>query len=158
MRKRAIHIHTDALPPRTSKTMGEAIALSSPNGSMSNRAKQAAVQRLGTALFGPNGLQKGSTPQPGKKETLLRQAAELRGLANRGMSPARHNREAQRLEEEAATLDANLSLWRYNKITGLWVHERTVVQETAQQWLNVFKSDSPDESFKVSAHRPTGKP
>lgn len=45
------------LPPRTMDTMSEAIALSSPSGRMSKRAKIAAQNRLAEKLFGPGGLQ-----------------------------------------------------------------------------------------------------
>ncbi len=44
------------LPKRTANTMSEAIALASPSGKMSKRARQAAEKRLSEALFGPNGL------------------------------------------------------------------------------------------------------
>ena len=96
------------LPTRTADTMSEAIALSSPSGRMSKRARRAAEQRLAVALFGPNGATReeicGVQPQPTERERLLRQAARLRDLAARGMSPRKFTREADRLEQLAATL------------------------------------------------------
>lgn len=80
--------------------MSEAIALSSPNGHMSKRARNAANERLRHALFGA-GLQKAPVPQPTEREALLRQAADLRALAARGVKPRAHIRKAQELEAKA---------------------------------------------------------
>jgi hypothetical protein len=49
-------------------------------------------------LFGPQGLQRAETRQPSERECLLRQAAELRELAARGMKPKAHIRKAEELE------------------------------------------------------------
>lgn len=87
-----------------SSMMGEAIALSSPSGKMSKRARKAANQRLFVALFGDGGCLK---PQPlatSRKDILLRRAKELRELAARGMHVRSYPKEAARLEAEAATL------------------------------------------------------
>lgn len=92
-------------PKRTADTMSEAIALSSPSGRMSKRARAAAQKRLGEALFGPGGLQRPVVPQPSKKESLLRQAKNLRDLAARGMSIRRFTKTAELLEAEAAALE-----------------------------------------------------
>lgn len=92
------------LPPRTADTMSLAIAISSPSGRMSNRARKAAQRQLSVALFGEGGYQKPSPPQPTKKERLLQQAARLRDLAARGMRPRAFIRDAQALEAEAAAL------------------------------------------------------
>lgn len=91
-----------SLPPRTADTMSDAIALSSPNGRMSKRAKKAATDRLARALFGD--YKEPAPPQPSKREVLLRQAARLRDLANRGMSVRKFNKEAARLEALAGSL------------------------------------------------------
>ena len=48
----------------------------------------------------------------------------------------------------------NKTLWKYNRITGLWVSQRTVTAETAQEWLSIFQADEPSEKFKVSKNRP----
>lgn len=93
------------LPPRTPDTMSDAIAMSSPSGRMSKRARQAAQERLRVALFGPEGLQpRGLPPQPSKRERLLAQAQRLRDLAARGMCVRAYPKEATRLEAEAAAL------------------------------------------------------
>ncbi len=83
--------------------MSDAIALSSPSGRMSKRARRDAERRLSLKLFGPNGLQREPTPQPTKRERLLAQAKQLRELAERGMSVRKFTREAERLEAEADT-------------------------------------------------------
>lgn len=78
--------------------------LTSPSGKMSKRARKAAQERNRVILFGPNGLSKPKCPQPTEKETLLRRAAELRELANRGMKPRAYKKEADRLEAMAKNL------------------------------------------------------
>lgn len=83
-------------------TMGDAIALSSPSGRMSKRARTAALKRLHDELFGPEGLQPAPVPQPSEREALLRQAGELRELAARGMKPRAYLRRAIALEARAA--------------------------------------------------------
>ena len=52
----------------------------------------------------------------------------------------------------------NPSLWRYNQVTGYWTHERSCLPETAEQWLAVFQKDEPDAYFKISKHKPKGRP
>ena len=86
-------------------TMAEAIALSSPSGRMSGRARKAAEKRLHLTLFGPDGLQPG--PLPVRTASDLRQrAADLRTLADRGMKPRVHRREADKLDREADSMEA----------------------------------------------------
>ena len=92
------------LPKRTADTMSDAIALSSPSGRMSKRARFKYEERLRVALFGVNGLQHEPTPQPTARNRLLEQAARLRELAARGMSTKRYLREAEKLEHEASLL------------------------------------------------------
>jgi hypothetical protein len=92
------------LPRRTADTMSDAIAIASPNGRMSKRAKDAATRRLGEALFGRGATREdftGTVPQPSKRERLLTTAARLRDLAARGMSTRRYTREAEKLEAQA---------------------------------------------------------
>ncbi len=72
----------------------------SPSGHVSKRARKAALIRAARELF-PNGLPAPTTPQPSRRDTLLRQAAELRDLAARGMKPRAHIRQAEELEREA---------------------------------------------------------
>lgn len=94
----------EQLSPRTFNTMSEAIALSSPSGRMSKRAKEAATQRLALALFGPKGLQRGEPKQPTEVERLERKIEEFRSLASRGMQPRKFTRLANELEEKLNTL------------------------------------------------------
>lgn len=96
------------LPPRTADTMSEAIALSSPNGRMSKRAKAAAQKHLAIALFGEGGLPKrGLPPQPTRAESLRREAKHCRDLASRGMRPRAFLKQAHWCEAEAARLEAS---------------------------------------------------
>jgi len=69
----------------------------SPNGRVSKRAREAAIERTRRTLFG-DGLAFPSGPQRTEKEIDLRRAEELRGLAKRGMKPRAYLKEAQRLE------------------------------------------------------------
>ena len=94
------------LPPRTGDTMSDAIALSSPSGRMSKRARREAEKRLSVALFGPSGLIPEERAQADRVECLLRSAKRLRDLAARGMKVRAYPREAARLEAEAAALIA----------------------------------------------------
>lgn len=95
------------LPARTADTMSQAIAMSSPSGRMSNRAKGKAQETLRVALFGQDGIPMSRLPpQPTKQESLRRQAAYLRGLAERGMRPRAFVRDAAALEAQADALDA----------------------------------------------------
>lgn len=97
------------LPARTADTMSDAIALSSPNGRMSKRARKAAEQRLATALFGDGSCFRAPEPTEAEKierkaQQLLQHAKRLRDLANRGMSVRKFTKEAERAEAEAAAL------------------------------------------------------
>lgn len=93
------------LPTRTADTMSEAIALSSPSGCISERARQEADKRLSLALFGPNGLPKPSCLEEPRWVCLRRQAAELRALAARGMHIRAYPKKAAALEAEADVLE-----------------------------------------------------
>ena len=90
--------------------MSDAIAIASPNGRMSKRAKDAAIKRLGLALFGTGSEMFTHEPTPDEARAsdvlrLRRSAANLRDLAARGMSTRKFTREADRLEAEAAALE-----------------------------------------------------
>jgi hypothetical protein len=102
-------VRANPLPPRTADTMSDAIALSSPSGRMSKRARAAASRRIAVALFGPGGGTRadimGTTPQPSAREQLLQHAARLRDLAARGMSVRRFTREAAAAEARARALN-----------------------------------------------------
>lgn len=76
----------------------------SPSGRVSERARHAALERTRVELFGEEGLQRAPVPQPTEQESLLRQAANLRDLAERGMSPRLFVKQAAELEARAAEL------------------------------------------------------
>jgi hypothetical protein len=78
----------------------------SPSGRVSKRAREEATRRTAEALFGPNsGFQGwGEVKQPSERARLLRQAAELRDLAARGMHPRKYPKIAAALEARAAAL------------------------------------------------------
>ena len=78
-------------------------SLLSPSGHVSKRAKRASDERVRRELFG-DGLPWPTCPQPSERERLLRQAAELRGLASRGMKPRAYLRRAKRLEARARAI------------------------------------------------------
>lgn len=90
------------LPPRSANTMSDAIALSSPSGRMSKRARAAAERKLAQDLFG--GYERPKPPQPSRREVLLRNAAMWRDLAARGMRPRKFKKMAEEAEAEAAAL------------------------------------------------------
>lgn len=94
------------LPKRTADTMSDAIALSSPSGRMSKRAREAALRRLHDALFGPDGLKGEPTPQPTEAESLRAHAKRLRELAARGMSVRKFTKAAAQAEAQADALEA----------------------------------------------------
>lgn len=95
------------LPPRTADTMSDAIAIASPNGRMSKRAKDDAQKRLGEALFGPGGLQRpGLPPQPSEAERLAREAAQCREHAARGLRPRANIKQAEWCERRIEALAA----------------------------------------------------
>jgi hypothetical protein len=77
-------------------------SLLSPSGKVSSRARQAALRRAVVDIFGPEGLQPASVSQPSERETLVRQARELRDLAARGMSPRKCRKQAALLEARAS--------------------------------------------------------
>jgi hypothetical protein len=89
---------TVTMPSRSADTMSDAIAMSSPSGRMSKRARAAAEERLRVALFGEHGLQRMECPQEAERDNLLRRAKQLRGLADRGMKPRAYLKGAQKLE------------------------------------------------------------
>ena len=92
--------------PRRPFSTGEAIALSSPSGRMSKRARRAAEKRLLVEL-GLDGvdLRGGPVPQPSEAESLRRNAARLLELAERGMSVAKYRKQAARDLARAAELE-----------------------------------------------------
>ena len=92
------------LPKRTANTMSEAIALSSPSGTMSKSARERANKRLSIALFGPEGMPFPTASQPSTEEVLIRQASQLRELAARGLKPRAYLKRAIELEERISRI------------------------------------------------------
>lgn len=50
------------------------------------------------------------------------------------------------------------SIWKYNKRSGLWDHQRNVESDTKEQWLKIYKKDEPDAHFHVSSNKPKHNP
>jgi len=50
------------------------------------------------------------------------------------------------------------SIWKYNKRSGLWDHQRNVEHDTKDQWMSIYKKDEPDAHFHVSANKPKHNP
>ncbi len=75
----------------------------SPSGHVSKRAKRASDERVRRQLFG-DGLPWPTCRQPSERERLLQQAAELRGLSERGMKPRAYLRRAKQLEARAKAI------------------------------------------------------
>ena len=99
---------SEALPARTADTMSFAIALSSPNGRMSKRARAEAQKKLGDMLFGnyqPSRL----PPQPSEIERLQVEAARCRDHAARGMRPRANIKQAELCERLIAELQTALN-------------------------------------------------
>lgn len=89
---------------RSPDSMSEAIALSSPSGRMSKRAREAAnrrwLERYGVKPHTPTEEE----IDRGKITSLLSMADFLRKLASRGVGPRKHVKEAARCEAEAKHL------------------------------------------------------
>lgn len=78
--------------------------LLSPSGHISRRALIKARERFYKKLF-PKGFPQPQVLQPPERETLLRQATELRQLAERGMKPRAYLKRAIKLEKKAKILE-----------------------------------------------------
>lgn len=81
----------------------------SPSGRCSKRAREAALKREAARLFPPgfwDAPEKTDAQKAVEKATALRRsAANLRDLAERGMSKRKFIREANKIEAEANALD-----------------------------------------------------
>ena len=88
---------------RCADTMSDAIALSSPNGRMSKRARKQAEDRLEMTLFGKIGVTvqdlKGERPEPTEKEKLLFRAKQDREFIK--MCPKSQRKKLSKRAEEA---------------------------------------------------------
>ena len=93
----------------TADIMSEAIALSSPSGRMSKRARKAAERRLQALCDAAAAEANADRPPPApiveRIDQLRRHAARLRVLAARGMQPRAFIREAEQHEKLAAELE-----------------------------------------------------
>ena len=84
-------------------------SLLSPSGRMSKRARKAAHEREEARVAAwwakkypaPSPEEQASKEAAEKRERLLRTAANLEDLANRGMHPRKYRKEAARLRKEA---------------------------------------------------------
>jgi len=47
-----------------------------------------------------------------------------------------------------------IKLYKFNKIIGSWDYIRTCDESTKHQWLEIFQSDEPSETFKLSKNKP----
>jgi hypothetical protein len=54
--------------------------------------------------------------------------------------------------------EKSLGLWKYNKRSGIWDHQRGVTPETKDQWLGIHKKDEPDAHFHVGSNKPKHNP
>jgi hypothetical protein len=45
-------------------------------------------------------------------------------------------------------------LWRFNEVTGMWIHQRRVREEEQSEWLQLFQKDDPKSVFLLSKTRP----
>ena len=99
------------LPERKADTMSEAIAIASPSGRMSKRAKAAADKRLSQALFGPvctRDMICGINHKPASRAARKRrEAQQARQLASWGQSPRKLARFAEQCDAEAVALEVD---------------------------------------------------
>jgi hypothetical protein len=54
--------------------------------------------------------------------------------------------------------EKSLSLWKYNKRSGMWDHQRGVTPETKDEWTKIHQKDEPDAHFHVAAKKPKHNP
>lgn len=60
-------------------------------------------------------------------------------------------------ENRLSKIEEEMTLWKYNPVSGLWKSERTVTPETKDKWLEIFKKDDPKAKFIVSKNKPGTK-
>ena len=51
-----------------------------------------------------------------------------------------------------------VNIWRYDKVTGYWNLVRDCYRENAKRWLEIFRQDEPDVTFKAQRRRPVKAP
>ena len=96
----------------TAESMGDAIAMSSPSGSMSKRARRASERlwwerhvETDPALKAALTMQPRECRQPTEAEDCIRRGEELLRLAAGGMKPRAYKREGERLLARARELN-----------------------------------------------------
>jgi len=118
------------------------------------KAKDAKFKEGDKVEFGPKGVNQGTVERV-EPDGQLR----IKALSGRWTQTVGPNWVKKTLAPiPVRGRDAALQLWRYNKITGYWKPVRSVTPETAGTWLSIWRSDEPNEAFKVSADKPTGAP
>jgi hypothetical protein len=85
------------LPKRNADTMSDAIALTSPDGKISETAKNRATKRLGNALFGNYTPEIRHAPETAHKLRELRHACRMMDMANRYPRSRKYKKEAERI-------------------------------------------------------------
>lgn len=93
----------------SARTMGEAIALSSPSGRMSKRARAAAEKRFVAMLnedYGPPPTPPTPVHADNSPALLRQRAADYRRYAAGGMRPRAFLRDAAALEDRANKLES----------------------------------------------------
>lgn len=99
----------------------------SPSGRVSKRFAAASKERARVELFGPAGLAHPRAAQPDARESLLRQAQELRGLASRGMKPRAYVKQAEALEARAARMNPGgaqqAAIWKGSRVVRMFSND-----------------------------------
>ncbi len=54
--------------------------------------------------------------------------------------------------------EKTLSIWKHNRRSGMWDHQRGVTPETKDDWMKIYRKDEPDAHFHVSSKKPKHNP
>jgi hypothetical protein len=107
--------------------------------------------------IGPD-IMKGTPPTPHKTakgaETLAKSVDKVRNNSKVGAPPMKEDVHSM-FEEKYIKQHG---LYKYNKRSGMWDHQRSVSPETKDQYLDIFKKDEPNEHFVVAKNRPKHNP
>jgi hypothetical protein len=107
--------------------------------------------------IGPD-IMKGTAPTPHKTEksaeTLAKAVDKVRNNSKVGAPPMKEDVHSM-FEEKYIKQHG---LYKYNKRSGMWDHQRSVSPETKDQYLDIFKKDEPNEHFVVAKNRPKHNP
>lgn len=120
-----------------------------------NEISDELVGRVNTLRrIGPD-IMKGTAPTPHKTskgaETLQKAVDRVRFRSKVGAPPVKE-------DVDSIFEDKQHGLYKYNKRSGMWDHQRSVTPETKDQWLHYFKKDEPNEHFVVSKNKPKHNP